>query len=134
MVQEVVIALAQATGRTGRYTLVERWRNAERLLPVRSRPLSKKILNCDLAERDAVDGFEQVGNLRVRRAVYFTTIWRDRFFESKHGASWRGRRSWPIFSVVAWRWWLVGIRQESAGSPITSQPIKDAQLLGRSAS
>jgi len=34
--KEVVIALAQATGRTGRYTLVERWRNAERLLPVKT--------------------------------------------------------------------------------------------------
>lgn len=32
-VQEVVIALAQATGRTGRYTLVEKWRDMEKLLP-----------------------------------------------------------------------------------------------------
>lgn len=39
-VQEVVIALAQATGRTGRYTLVERWRNAERLLPPSETPLT----------------------------------------------------------------------------------------------
>lgn len=42
-VQEVVIALAQATGRTGRYTLVERWRNAERLLPPSETPLT--VLN-----------------------------------------------------------------------------------------
>ena len=42
-VQEVVIALAQATGQTGRYTLVERWRNSERLLPPSECPLG--ILN-----------------------------------------------------------------------------------------
>ena len=39
-VQEVVIALAQATGRVGRYTLVEKWRNSERLLPPSECPLA----------------------------------------------------------------------------------------------
>lgn len=39
-VQEVVIALAQATGRTGRYTLVERYRDTERLLPPAETPLT----------------------------------------------------------------------------------------------
>lgn len=39
-VQEVVIALAQATGRTGRYTLVERYRENERLLPPAETPLT----------------------------------------------------------------------------------------------
>lgn len=39
-VQEVVIALAQATGRTGRYTLVERYRDNERLLPPAETPLT----------------------------------------------------------------------------------------------
>uniref|UniRef100_F6ZBW6 Ras-associating domain-containing protein n=1 Tax=Ciona intestinalis TaxID=7719 RepID=F6ZBW6_CIOIN len=38
-VQEVVIALAQATGRTGRYTLVEQWRGTEKMLPPTERPL-----------------------------------------------------------------------------------------------
>jgi len=30
--QDVVYALAHATGKTGRFTLIERWRNNERLL------------------------------------------------------------------------------------------------------
>nr|CAB3265453.1 ras association domain-containing protein 8-like [Phallusia mammillata] len=38
-VQEVVIALAQATGRTGRYTLVEQRRNIEKMLPPSEKPL-----------------------------------------------------------------------------------------------
>lgn len=39
-VQEVVIALAQAVGQTGRYTLVEKWRSTERLLPPQECPLA----------------------------------------------------------------------------------------------
>lgn len=39
-VQEVVIALAQAVGQTGRYTLVEKWRSTERLLPPAECPLA----------------------------------------------------------------------------------------------
>jgi len=38
-VQEVVIALAQATGRTGRYTLVERVNNKDKMLPPTVKPL-----------------------------------------------------------------------------------------------
>nr|XP_039266846.1 ras association domain-containing protein 8-like [Styela clava] len=38
-VQEVVIALAQATGRTGRYTLVEKWKDMEKLLPPSEHPI-----------------------------------------------------------------------------------------------
>ncbi|KAJ3596676.1 hypothetical protein NHX12_003080 [Muraenolepis orangiensis] len=37
---DVVIALAQAIGRTGRYTLVERWRDSERLLAPHESPVS----------------------------------------------------------------------------------------------
>lgn len=41
--QDVVYALAHATGQTGRFTLVERWRHNERLLPPQEYPL--KVLN-----------------------------------------------------------------------------------------
>jgi hypothetical protein len=37
--QDVVYALAHATGKTGRFTLIERWRNNERLLAPQERPL-----------------------------------------------------------------------------------------------
>uniref|UniRef100_A0A8C4WWY4 Ras association domain family member 8a n=1 Tax=Eptatretus burgeri TaxID=7764 RepID=A0A8C4WWY4_EPTBU len=37
--QDVVIALAQALGRTGRYTLIEQWRNTERHLSPTEAPL-----------------------------------------------------------------------------------------------
>ncbi|KAJ1527546.1 hypothetical protein ONE63_007515 [Megalurothrips usitatus] len=40
--QDVVYALAHATGKTGRFTLIERWRNNERLLAPHENPL--KIL------------------------------------------------------------------------------------------
>ncbi|XP_028815151.1 ras association domain-containing protein 8 [Denticeps clupeoides] len=38
--QEVVIALAQAIGRTGRYTLIEKWRDTERHLAPHERPVA----------------------------------------------------------------------------------------------
>lgn len=38
--QEVVIALAQAIGRTGRYTLVEKWRDTERHLAPHESPVA----------------------------------------------------------------------------------------------
>ncbi|XP_059490938.1 dynactin subunit 1 [Neocloeon triangulifer] len=41
--QDIVYALAHATGQTGRFTLIERWRNNERLLAPNEHPL--KILN-----------------------------------------------------------------------------------------
>uniref|UniRef100_A0A8C1IKG4 Ras association domain-containing protein 8-like n=1 Tax=Cyprinus carpio TaxID=7962 RepID=A0A8C1IKG4_CYPCA len=37
--QEVVIALAQAIGRTGRYTLIEKWRETERHLAPHENPV-----------------------------------------------------------------------------------------------
>lgn len=37
--QDVVYALAHATGQTGRFTLVEKWRNSERLLAPHEQPL-----------------------------------------------------------------------------------------------
>ena len=37
--QDIVYALAHATGRTGRFTLIERWRNNERLLAPQENPL-----------------------------------------------------------------------------------------------
>ncbi len=37
--QDIVYALAHATGRTGRFTLIERWRNNERLLAPQEHPL-----------------------------------------------------------------------------------------------
>ena len=37
--QDVVIALAHATGKTGRFTLVERWRENERRVPPTEYPL-----------------------------------------------------------------------------------------------
>ncbi|XP_063053409.1 ras association domain-containing protein 8 [Engraulis encrasicolus] len=38
--QEVVIALAQAIGRTGRYTLIEKWRDTERFLAPHESPVA----------------------------------------------------------------------------------------------
>jgi hypothetical protein len=43
--QDVVFALAHATGKTGRFTLIERWRNSERLLAPNEQPLKVRILN-----------------------------------------------------------------------------------------
>lgn len=40
--QDVVYALAAATGKTGRFTLIERWRNNERLLSPNENPLKVK--------------------------------------------------------------------------------------------
>lgn len=37
--QDVVFALAHATGKVGRFTLIERWRNNERLLAPQEYPL-----------------------------------------------------------------------------------------------
>ena len=37
--QDIVIALAHATGKTGRFTLVERWRENERLVAPGEHPL-----------------------------------------------------------------------------------------------
>ena len=42
--QDVVYALAHATGKTGRFTLIERWRNNERLLAPQEHPLKVGIL------------------------------------------------------------------------------------------
>ena len=46
--QDVVFALAHATGKTGRFTLIERWRNNERPLAPNDNPLkvSKKQYLC----------------------------------------------------------------------------------------
>ena len=41
--QDVVYALAHATGKTGRFTLIERWRNNERLLAPQEHPLKVDI-------------------------------------------------------------------------------------------
>ncbi|KAL1131444.1 hypothetical protein AAG570_011061 [Ranatra chinensis] len=41
--QDIVYALAHATGKTGRFTLIERWRNNERLLAPQEHPL--KVVN-----------------------------------------------------------------------------------------
>lgn len=37
--QDVVFALAHATGKVGRFTLIERWRSTERLLAPNENPL-----------------------------------------------------------------------------------------------
>lgn len=37
--QDVVFALAHATGKSGRFTLIERWRNNERQLAPNENPL-----------------------------------------------------------------------------------------------
>jgi len=38
--QEVIVALAQATGKTGRFTLIEKWRDYERTLAPTDYPLA----------------------------------------------------------------------------------------------
>nr|CAD7393609.1 unnamed protein product [Timema cristinae] len=64
--QDVVYALAHATGKTGRFTLIERWRNNERLLAPHEHPL--KILTKwgeysndvqFILQRSAFDGSKQ---------------------------------------------------------------------------
>ena len=44
--QDVVYALAHATGKTGRFTLIERWRNNERLLAPQEHPLKVRERLC----------------------------------------------------------------------------------------
>lgn len=39
LIQDVVFALAHATGKIGRFTLIERWRSNERLLAPNENPL-----------------------------------------------------------------------------------------------
>ena len=46
--QDIVYALAHATGRTGRFTLIERWRNNERLLAPQEHPLQVNLKNADV--------------------------------------------------------------------------------------
>ncbi|XP_046420877.1 ras association domain-containing protein 8 [Neodiprion pinetum] len=70
--QDVVYALAHATGQTGRFTLVERWRNNERLLAPYENPL--KILlkwgeyssEVQLILRRSSDGNKPQGTLGAR--------------------------------------------------------------------
>jgi hypothetical protein len=45
--QDVVYALAHATGKTGRFTLIERWRSNERLLAPHEHPL--KVIHLSLS-------------------------------------------------------------------------------------
>jgi len=45
LLQDVVYALAHATGKTGRFTLIERWRNNERLLAPQDHPVTVSISN-----------------------------------------------------------------------------------------
>lgn len=42
--QDVVFALAHATGKVGRFTLIERWRNNERLMAPNENPLKVQTL------------------------------------------------------------------------------------------
>lgn len=44
MFQDVVYALAHATGKSGRFTLIERWRNNERQLAPNENPLKVSTL------------------------------------------------------------------------------------------
>ena len=55
--QDVVYALAHATGKTGRFTLIERWRNNERLLAPQEHPLKVSELegNKDISINYAAD-------------------------------------------------------------------------------
>lgn len=48
LLQDVVYALAHATGKTGRFTLVERWRNNERLLAPQEHPLKVTSIRLSL--------------------------------------------------------------------------------------
>lgn len=41
--QDVVYALAHATGKTGRFTLIEKWRNNERLLAPQDHPVTVRF-------------------------------------------------------------------------------------------
>lgn len=67
--QDVVYALAHATGKTGRFTLIERWRNNERLLAPQENPL--KVLQkwgeyaADvqfILQRSALDSMSSLGS------------------------------------------------------------------------
>lgn len=69
--QDVVYALAHATGKTGRFTLIESWRNNERLLAPQEHPL--KVLNKwgeysqevqFILQRSSLDGMKNPGMLQ----------------------------------------------------------------------
>ena len=61
--QDVVYALAHATGKTGRFTLIERWRTNERLLAPQEHPLkvSQWVKGCEI-------GFSNVAPLNLVNA------------------------------------------------------------------
>ncbi|XP_066998894.1 ras association domain-containing protein 8 isoform X1 [Anabrus simplex] len=74
--QDVVYALAHATGKTGRFTLIERWRNNERLLAPNEHPL--RILtkwgeySSDvqfILQRSAVDGTKSGNQQQAKQKV-----------------------------------------------------------------
>lgn len=71
--QDVVYALAHATGKSGRFTLIERWRNNERQLAPTENPL--KVWNVVSCER--FDSFycfvdlDEMGGIFERCSVYF---------------------------------------------------------------
>jgi Ras association domain-containing protein 7/8 len=48
LLQDVVYALAHATGKTGRFTLIERWRNNERLLAPQEHPIKVMVFTCTM--------------------------------------------------------------------------------------
>ena len=50
LLQDVVYALAHATGKTGRFTLIERWRNNERLLAPQEHPLKVCFDNNEISK------------------------------------------------------------------------------------
>lgn len=49
--QDVVFALAHATGKVGRFTLIEKWRNNERLLAPNENPLKVYFVSICLVWR-----------------------------------------------------------------------------------
>ncbi|XP_050429282.1 ras association domain-containing protein 8 [Adelges cooleyi] len=98
--QDVVYALAHATGKTGRFTLIERWRNNERLLAPQDHPVTvlmkwgeyandvqfilqrsgnvssnnNTVNNLKLSESDAVPYFAQERNRDTRKSLIFSNI------------------------------------------------------------
>ncbi|KAK1906199.1 Ras association domain containing protein 8, partial [Dissostichus eleginoides] len=99
--QEVVIALAQAIGRTGRYTLIEKWRDTERHLAPNENPVVslnkwgqyasdvQLILHRtgpSVSERPNSDGqtrFQERGFYRQRARGLRDLLWKSRDAEGK---------------------------------------------------
>lgn len=69
----MVFALAHATGKIGRFTLIERWRNNERLLAPNENPLKVKYNGSTLG-RNPLKAFNRLFNMNFHVNLLFSQI------------------------------------------------------------